>query len=924
MSRAFFSSPGRAALVLALAVPALTTSGVAFADEPTSVPRGDTGAIKKAQPDEAPPTPGERVPPRVIKYVPPVYPPEAKAEGLTATVTLELLIDTTGKVTSATVVNGAGRGFDEAAVEAAKQLEFSPARRANGDLATARILYRYTFDLDEKMDGGGGTSPDGAGGEPPPAAEPVKSLRGTVLGVTEEQKGAVSVDVPIPGAKVTITPKGGAPIVLSTGADGSFDAGTLPPGAYDVRVEAPGYEPATLSEELAEGEETTVKYRVFVASGGIVVNVRGERPPREVVKRTLSRREIDRIPGTNGDALRSLQNLPGVARPPAIFGLLLVRGSGPQDTQTFIDGTPVPLIYHFGGLSSVVPTEVLEKIDFYPGNFGAEYGRVMGGIVDVGLRKPKDDGYHGLIQSDLIDTRALLEGPVPFLDNFTFIAAGRRSYLDAWLGPTLEAAGAGVTQAPVYWDYQFLIEHNSDDVGRLRVGFFGSDDRLELLVNQPGPTEPALTGNVGLATAFQRLQILWDKDIGESDNVRTVLALGQDDIGFSLGPLFFYLNVLSLNGRFEWSHTFSKAVKLNAGVDVFAGEGNVNLRVPEPNARPGEPPNQPFSTRPFREFATSSGYVVPGFYAEAELEPTPGVRIVPGVRLDYLNVTDTFDFSPRLSSRFDVVKEPLRSTIKAGVGVYHQPPAFQQIVDGLGNPKLESNRAIHYALGYEQEITKNIDTSVEGFVKQLDSQVIGSVSPTGSSGITYENIGLGYVVGSELLVRYKPDERFFGWIAYTLSRSVRQNGPGEPEYLVSFDQTHILTLLGSLKLGHGWEIGGRFRLVSGNLVDPYVCNPNDAKCDPNRTNAIFHAPSGVYTPIPIGDNSERLPIFHTLDLRVDKRWVFKAWQLSTYLDVQNVYNNQNPEAVSYNFDYTARAYVNGLPILPSLGVRADF
>ncbi|NUO54499.1 MAG: hypothetical protein HOV80_37115, partial [Polyangiaceae bacterium] len=76
--------------------------------------------------------------------------------------------------------------------------------------------------------------------------------------------------------------------------------------------------------------------------------------------------------------------------------------------------------------------------------------------------------------------------------------------------------------------------------------------------------------------------------------------------------------------------------------------------------------------------------------------------------------------------------------------------------------------------------------------------------------------------------------------------------------------------------------------------------------------------------IPIGDNTERLPLFHALDLRVDKRWKFKYWQLSTYLDVQNVYNNQNAEAVGYNFNYTAREYVNGLPILPSIGIRADF
>jgi hypothetical protein len=43
-----------------------------------------------------------------------------------------------------------------------------------------------------------------------------------------------------------------------------------------------------------------------------------------------------------------------------------------------------------------------------------------------------------------------------------------------------------------------------------------------------------------------------------------------------------------------------------------------------------------------------------------------------------------------------------------------------------------------------------------------------------------------------------------------------------------------------------------------------------------------------------------------------------------YLDVQNVYNHGNVEGVSYNFNYTARQYVTGLPILPSFGMRGDF
>ncbi|MFK5282723.1 TonB-dependent receptor plug domain-containing protein, partial [Lacticaseibacillus paracasei] len=85
-----------------------------------------------------------------------------------------------------------------------------------------------------------------------------------------------------------------------------------------------------------------------------------------------------------GDALRSLQNLPGLARAPFLSGSLIVRGSAPGDTQVLVDGMPLPLLYHFGGLSSTIPTNMLDRIDFYPGNFSARFGRAVGGVVDIG------------------------------------------------------------------------------------------------------------------------------------------------------------------------------------------------------------------------------------------------------------------------------------------------------------------------------------------------------------------------------------------------------------------------------------------------------------------------------------------------------------------------------------------------------------
>ena len=53
-------------------------------------------------------------------------------------------------------------------------------------------------------------------------------------------------------------------------------------------------------------------------------------------------------------------------------------------------------------------------------------------------------------------------------------------------------------------------------------------------------------------------------------------------------------------------------------------------------------------------------------------------------------------------------------------------------------------------------------------------------------------------------------------------------------------------------------------------------------------------------------------------------WTFDRWRYSMYLDVQNVWNASNPEAIDYNYNFTIENPISGLPLLPILGLRGDF
>lgn len=86
------------------------------------------------------------VPPRLLARVEPVYPEEARQQGLTATVLLQLVVDANGAVTHAEVVHGAGHGFDEAAVAALEKTRFAPATHGGVPLAV-QVNYELKFAL---------------------------------------------------------------------------------------------------------------------------------------------------------------------------------------------------------------------------------------------------------------------------------------------------------------------------------------------------------------------------------------------------------------------------------------------------------------------------------------------------------------------------------------------------------------------------------------------------------------------------------------------------------------------------------------------------------------------------------------------------------------------------------------------------------
>ena len=842
--------------------------------------------------------PNQVVPPKLLAFVDAGYPEQARVMKLDAAVLLVLTIGEDGFIEEAKLGGDpVGNGFDELALSAARRFVFQPASKG-GQPMRSRIQYRYEFKYQA----------------PTPAVQATDEAHAPAEARVEITVHSGENDKPLPGVEVLLTRENDATFAqrLQTDEKGLASAEGLLPGRYGIALSRKDLTSEKLTEELTKGETTELLYRMLPAleqgdEYGAVAVVQA--PAREVTRRTIEREVLTRVAGTRGDALRAIELLPGVGRPPFTAGQILIRGAGPSDSQVFLDGVPVPLLYHFGGLTSFINSRALDRIDFYPGNFSARYGRATGGIVDVGVRDPTADKYHGVLDINVpLDSSLLLEGPIT--DKASFMVAGRRSYVGNLLPVLLPAGALGALTAPVYSDFQAFVTYRPTDRDRLRIGAYGDNDRLKILFakNDDDPTVKSLE----YGQSFQRAQLGWKRQYTAKLEHDIQLAIGHENSVFKLPPAF-ALSLKTENAylRAEWRYRIAESAQLIIGTDSIAGITAAKFNGPTPPGGDDSSNGGSFSSQPSFDYDKRVFTYQVSAFAELALVPFKQLRVVPGLRLDYFELTHKYNFDPRLSAIYSLTD---KTRLKAGVGVFSQPPQPPYSLAGIGNPNLMWTKAIHYSAGVEHKFNDDYSVNLEGFYKTLHNNVVSTDFEAATAmGITnpppFDNDGKGRIYGLEVHGRKLARGRWFGFVSYTLMHSERKDH-NQPWRVYNYDQTHILSLACGVKLGRGWEGGATFRVVTGNPYTPVI-------------GASLDQDTASYATADGRQNSARNPTFNRLDLRVEKTWRFDSWRLALYLDIQNSYNATNREAVSYSFNYKQQSTVRGIPILPVLGLRGE-
>ncbi len=256
----------------------------------------------------------------------------------------------------------------------------------------------------------------------------------TLSGVIRDNSGAV-----IPGAKVSVRNSStGATRETNTDEAGRYNLTNLGPGQYEVRAERVGFSTAQSNVTLTIGGGATLDLTVQVGNVSEVVEVKAEEPLIELskaeVSRVISQQSIESLPiiGRNFVDFAKLssgvapgrENIGGGAfkEPDAGVGAaaaprLSFGGQSELNTLVLVDGADN--IQTFTGVPRATPSqEAVREFRILNNTFAAEYGRALGGFVNIVTKSGTND-LHGSAyffgMNDALNARPLLTGPNPAL-----------------------------------------------------------------------------------------------------------------------------------------------------------------------------------------------------------------------------------------------------------------------------------------------------------------------------------------------------------------------------------------------------------------------------------------------------------------------------------------------------------------------------
>ncbi|MGD8362254.1 MAG: carboxypeptidase regulatory-like domain-containing protein [Gemmatimonadota bacterium] len=760
--------------------------------------------------------------------------------------------------------------------------------------------------------------------------------KGSVAGLVVSDSDGTA----IPNALVELGDGRGA----LTDEHGRFLLLNVPPGLYHLRVSGLGWDSQERPDlRVAAGETALVEFRlirrviplsalvVSPGSYGILDEV------RDYALQTLTRKEIETVPQLGEDVFRSLRRLPGVASGD-ISTRLYLRGGTDREVLMLLDGLELYEPYHlkdFDGALGIVDINAIGGIDLHAGGFPADYGNHMTGVFDMQTRAPPPEGVRTTLGLSITNASLLSQGHFGS-GKGQWLLSARRGYMDI----AFKLTDVNDDINPRYYDAFFKAQYQ-----------LGSRHLLSLDLLQAGDHLWLNTEEIGTDAGVGELETNWDNSYGwltwkayftPSVRARTLASLGRvtrrrvgywEEMGRATGPEAVDSRNLArfsfVGLKQDWTVDLTDRVAFRTGALVkrLFGDYNYDSWTRTLTADPAGDVVGVYDTTVVRMEPTGTEV---GAYGSVRVRPFSWLTTEGGLRWDRFSHTGDSDLSPRLHALVDLGEG---TTLRAGWGLYHQTQGIHELEAPDGETEFTpSERATQVALGLEHRFSGGISTRVEAynraihrprrFYLNLWREVLAFPELDADRRRIDPTEGL--AKGLELMALREGET--WDWTAsYALSSTEQRiEGVWVPQF---WDQTHAFSVTVGYRPNQAWNITASWEIHSGWPITPelYVVD----------TISVFQG-DGTQWPMwwrgEFGTlNSIRLPAYHRLDLRVNRRFQLRRGVLDAYLDLFNAYNQENLRSYGYRLQtlnnhlvYVRYGDETLLPFLPSLGFRWEF
>jgi hypothetical protein len=578
-------------------------------------------------------------------------------------------------------------------------------------------------------------------------------------------------------------------ILSSSNEDGSYQIQVPAEKELELIFTFVGRNPFYIKvDPIGSGERKYIPIQLSYGISLKTFVIAEERDREKISMVSIDPKKIEALPNVSGSFESILKTLPGVTSNSELSSQYNVRGGNYDENLIYVNDIEIyrPFLPRSGqqeGLS-FIHTELVQNVKFSAGGFEARYGDKLSSVLDIKYKDPTK--FASSVNAGLLGVQSHIEGASKNL-RFTYLL-GARYWSNKYVLGTLDVQGdyqpsfydvqtllnfhpkenlsISVLGSFAQNRYNFIPQNRETTFGtvnrayRLNIYFDGAD----LMEYQTGTLAATINYK---PSPFTQLKLIASTFYSNENEIFTVEgAYRLSDIETDLGSDNF-AQARNLRGIGYFINNARNAViaqvsnighrgyhtigKNNVQWGAFFQTEHIQDKLHEWQyddssgfSRPQLDSNGNFVLNNFLSTRLNlSSYRLHGYIQNSQtINKTYNAILTYGLRANYWSYNQQLVFSPRFQFGFEpnrkhnrlvkdkVIEGKIKKDwmIKAAYGWYYQPPFYRELrdFDGVLNPTIKAQRAIHYVVGGDMNFVawnRPFKFMTEVYYKQLDNLI---------------------------------------------------------------------------------------------------------------------------------------------------------------------------------------------------------